>query len=125
MNGTDVLIDTNICIYLLAGNTAVAELLQDQSIAISVITEMELFAFQEQSPASIKILDTSIESVTIIDITQNVKVNTINIRRDTKLKLPDAIIAASALSYDLPFISADAGFRRVSALDLFLYQLNQ
>lgn len=125
MNGTDVLIDTNICIYLLKGNTTVSDLLQDQSIAISVITEMELYAFQDQSSESIKILDTFIESVTIVDIDHKVKFNTIKIRRDTKLKLPDAIIAASALSYDLPFISADAGFRRVSALDLFLYQLDQ
>ncbi|MES2112616.1 MAG: type II toxin-antitoxin system VapC family toxin [Bacteroidota bacterium] len=125
MSGTDVLIDTNICIYLLAGDTTVSELLQDQSIAISVITEMELYAFNDQNPASLRILDTFIESVSIVNIEQKVKFNTIKIRRDSKLKLPDAIIAASALSYNLPFISADAGFKRVSALDLFLYQVNQ
>jgi len=122
MSGTDIFIDTNICIYLMDGDVMVAELLQDQNIFISIITEMELYAFHDKNSPSIKILDTFIESVSIINIEEKVKANAIKIRRNTKLKLPDSIIAASALAYKLPLITADKAFKRVSTLDLFLYQ---
>ena len=104
------------------GDVMVAELLQDQNIFISIITEMELYAFHDKNSPSIKILDTFIESVSIINIEEKVKANSIKIRRNTKLKLPDSIIAASALAYKLPLITADKAFKRVSALDLFLYE---
>jgi predicted nucleic acid-binding protein len=45
MNGTEIVIDTNICIYLLSGDAVLAEMLQDQNIYISIITEMELCAY--------------------------------------------------------------------------------
>ena len=45
MNGTDIFIDTNICIYLLNGDVILAELLQSQYLFSSYITEMELYAY--------------------------------------------------------------------------------
>ena len=49
MNGTEIFLDANICIYLLNGDTILAELLQDQNIYISIITEMELYACHSEN----------------------------------------------------------------------------
>ena len=35
-----------------------------------------------------------------------------------KIKLPDAIIAATAIHYNLPLLSADKGFKNISGLTL-------
>jgi predicted nucleic acid-binding protein len=122
MNGTDIFIDTNICVYLLNGDTVLAELLQGQNLCLSIITEMELYAYHGNNPLSISILDAFLQSVSIINIEEKVKLNTIKIRKKTKLKLPDSIIAASAITYNLPLITADKDFKRVDHLYLILYQ---
>jgi predicted nucleic acid-binding protein len=38
MNGAELVVDTNILIYLTSGNPDIAELIRDKHIAISVIT---------------------------------------------------------------------------------------
>lgn len=120
MNGDKIFIDTNICIYLLSGDKVLAELLQDQEIFISAVTEMELYAFHSSERAT-PVLNEFMTWVRIIEIDQHVKSLTIDVRKRTKLKLPDSIIAASALLLNLTFISADKSFKKVDDLDLIYY----
>lgn len=121
MSGTDIFLDTNICIYLLNGDTILAELLQEQNLYLSVITEIELYSYHSNSPPAIQILNNFFQSVTVINIEEKVKTRTIEIRKNFKLKLPDSIIAASALTYNLPFITGDKGFKKIDLIDLILY----
>ena len=44
--------------------------------------------------------------------------NSILLRRDYRLKIPDAVIAASALVLAVPLISADTDFDKVDNLNL-------
>ncbi|BAU52519.1 type II toxin-antitoxin system VapC family toxin [Mucilaginibacter gotjawali] len=122
MNGTDLFIDTNICIYLLNGDIVLAELLQGQNLYISIITEMELYAYHGDNASAIQVLDNFLKSISVINIEEKVKINTIEIRKRSKLKLPDSIIAASAISFGLPLITADKGFRKVNHMDLILFE---
>nr|WP_291371701.1 PIN domain-containing protein [Cyclobacterium sp.] len=48
---------------------------------------------------------------------------TIEIRRKSKLKIPDAIVAATAFYSKLPLLTADKQFRTVDELDLIMYEL--
>ena len=57
MNGTDLFLDTNICIYLMNGDTILAEMLGGQNLFISIITEMELYSYHGNNPASLQILE--------------------------------------------------------------------
>jgi predicted nucleic acid-binding protein len=45
------------------------------------------------------------------------------IRQNNKIKLPDAIIAATAMQYGLPLVTADKGFSKITNLDLLLINL--
>ena len=109
-------LDTNICIYLLNGDLILAEILQDQNIYISIITEMELYAYHGYNSSSIKILHSFMDSVSIVNIEEGIKLNAIKIRKNIKLKLPDSIIAASALTYKMPLISADKDLKKLGIL---------
>ena len=49
MNGDNILIDTNIALYLLNGDRVVAEILDGKNVYVSFITELELLGFHEIS----------------------------------------------------------------------------
>lgn len=119
MNGTDFLADTNALIYLLNGNSCMSQFLQSK-LAFSVISEMELLSFsgitaEEENNIKSLLLD-CIE----ISLTDEIKEKTIEIRKKYKTKLPDAIVAASAIVKNIPLITADKGFNQIEELDLKL-----
>lgn len=45
MNGDNILIDTNIALYLLSGDRVVAEILDGKNVYVSCNTELELLGF--------------------------------------------------------------------------------
>jgi len=121
MNGSKLFVDTNICIYLLNDDHVVADLLNGNQIYISFITEIELYAYHSNNASAKPILDDFIASVNVVNMNNVIKQKTIAVRRDYKLKLPDSIIAASALIENISYITSDKGFRRITELDFILY----
>ena len=119
MNGTDFLADTNALIYLLDGNSCMSPFLQNK-LAFSVISEMELLSFSGITTEE----ETNIKSLLLdckeISLTNEIKEKTIEIRKTYRIKLPDAIVAASAIVNNLPLITADKGFNQIEELDLNL-----
>jgi predicted nucleic acid-binding protein len=57
----------------------------------------------------------------IIDINDGIKLNIIEIRTSSNIKLPDAIIAGTSIFYDLPLFSADKGLQKIENLKLVFY----
>ncbi len=56
-----------------------------------------------------------------MDINESIKETTIRYRKDFKLKIPDAIIAATANYLNLPILTADVAFKSISELTTILY----
>jgi predicted nucleic acid-binding protein len=122
MNGGELFIDTNIILYLLNGDKTISELLKGKSIFISFITELELLGFKDLNPEGISVIKEFLADISILDIDAQIKTNVIALRNKYSIKLPDAIIAASALNRNITFISADKGFEKIKELDLMLYE---
>ena len=53
-----------------------------------------------------------------------IKKRAIQIKQKYKIKLPDAIIAATAILYNIPFITADADFKVITELNLIFIENN-
>lgn len=121
MSGSKLFVDTNICIYLLNSDLVVAELLDGYQIYISFITEIELYAYHHANQSAKAILDSFVNSVNVVNIDEAIKLKTIDVRRDHKRKLPDSIIAASAIIENMTFITSDKGFQKIAGLDIILY----
>lgn len=49
MNGTSVLLDTNIVLYLLSGDEVLADMLFNKKLNVSFITQLELLGYQSIS----------------------------------------------------------------------------
>lgn len=85
--------------------------------AISSITEMELLGYSELTEEQFAKMKLFVDSLAVLEIDNLVKKETIKIRRAVKIKLPDAIIAATAIVYDLELLSRnEKDFLRVEGL---------
>jgi predicted nucleic acid-binding protein len=123
MNGSKLLVDTNIVLYFLKGNREITQFFADYDIVISFITELELLSVGTISPEVDQTIKDFLKYSLIIDIHSDIKTQAIKIRKETKLKLPDAIIAATAISMDLPLLTADRAFSKISDSRIILYEL--
>ena len=117
MNGIDFIVDTNVLIYLHEAKSEVLPYV-DYAWCCSVITEMELLGTPNLSANEKSKLKSLLSDCIIFQFSDDIKNITINIKQRKKIKLPDAIIAATAIHYNLPLISADKGFKNISGLTL-------
>lgn len=85
---------------------------------ISVISKIEVLGFNAPEEPY-RLLESFMEDATIIDLSDNVVAISISIRRKNKTKLPDAIIAATALVYDLILITRNThDFKNIEGLQI-------
>ncbi len=123
MNGIDFLVDTNFLIFTTQENPIVEPFL-DYNIGISFISELELLGVFSISKISKVNLQNVINECFVIEMDSEIKKKTIQIKQKYKIKLPDAIIAATALHYKIPFITADADFKVIKELNLIFLENN-
>lgn len=115
-----ILVDTNIIIYVLQGNRELASLIHSKYAYLSVISELELLSFPKIDKKEEFVIQSFIQEMNLIELNEVIKRETIRLRRAYGLKLPDSIIAATALYLNCPLITADSDFSRVAGLDLRL-----
>ena len=118
MSGADYLVDTNVLIHLGNGDKAITEFLQNKVLFVSFISEMELLSKPGLSSQNIKTLQSMIDNCILVDFNHEIKSEAIKLRRHYKLKLPDAIVAATAKYLDIPLLTSDKDFRKVSGMEL-------
>ncbi len=123
MSGNSLLIDTNIALYLLDGDETIAELLSGQEVYISVISELELLGFQELNEKELLLIEEFLGNCVIVELNQAIKDITIELKRNHKIKLPDAIIGATSIYMNIPLVSADKGFEKISKLQFVKYDI--
>ena len=68
-----------------------------------------------------KQIETMLKECVILPVDNPTKSKFIELRRKYKLRLPDAIIAATAIVSGIPLITADKQFRSISELDVIIY----
>ena len=113
MNGTSIVLDTNICLYLLKGDRQLATMLEEQPLRISQITRMELLSYAAITKEELKRVHVFLESWPVESIHPEIEDLAIKIRRKHRLKLPDSIIAATACHLDVPLMTADHRLERL------------
>lgn len=116
MNGIDFIADTNFLIHIHEGNPIVEPLL-DYRFAVSYITEIELLGKFSITKSEKSLLKSLLDDCFIFEMDSHIKSRTIWIRQHYKMRVPDAIIAATAIVYDIPLISSDSDYSKVKELD--------
>jgi tRNA(fMet)-specific endonuclease VapC len=93
-------------------------------VGISVISELEFLAFSGLTANDVRLFQTFKSRVHVIDL-QTAESNLIQtillLRQSFNIKLPDGIVAASAIEHQATLISNDAIFLRVTPLSLMTF----
>lgn len=119
-----IIIDTNIIIYYLAGNKKwvnVINRLLDQKykLYISVITEMELFAWPALTVNEKEKINAILNSVQIINIDSKLARIAGFLRQQAKSRTADSLVAAAAKSLDLPLLTNNVkDFKKFVGVDV-------
>jgi len=115
-----IAIDTNIIIRLLSGDKKCLDIIHKRILVISFITEIELLSWPGLTHEDEIILNSFMSDCFITNVTEELKKTTIELRKNFRLKIPDAIIAATAITKNLTLFSADDIFKRIPQLS-FVY----
>ena len=102
------LLDTNSVIYFFNGEEPISKLIKEaeNNISISFITKIELLCFETENDIAKKIAE-FISEIEVVYISDEIIEKTIDYRKNLKLKIPDAIIAATAKVKELTLVTAD------------------
>ncbi len=121
MNGNRFLLDTNIIIYILNGDKIIADYLSQKILYTSIICEIELFSSKSLMPKEEKQIKNFLQEFKIILIDSSIKDLAILFRKQYSLKIPDSIMAATAVSLEMPLVTSDKGFKPIAELQIDFY----
>jgi len=115
--------DTNTVIYYLqqqfppSAEKFMDSLVNEARPVISAITEIELLCWKSATDKDSEVLNSFISDVLVVELEQLIKYKAVDIRKRHKIKLPDAIIAATALVYELILVSRNVSdFKNIEGL---------
>jgi hypothetical protein len=120
MSGKRYLLDTNAIVCLLRGENALQERLQSAEwVGISILSQIEFLAFPNLSENDRRVFQEFSDGVEVVGLgrTERALIDRIvSLRSQYRLKLPDAIIAATAVERDATLITDDRQLRKLSAI---------
>jgi len=119
-NAINFLIDTNIIIYLAQRKLNINDFAKKESnLYLSSITYIESLGYPFSSKKEEKEITELCEIFERLFLTEKVEKQAILIRKTKKIKLPDAIIAATAIVYDLTLVTCNTDdFKNISDLKI-------
>lgn len=109
MNGR-LLLDTNFIIGYLMEKDPLVEFLKshaDDELFASIVSRLELLSFHALSEEDEGKIQSFLTGLTLIPLSEEVQNSTIMFRRATRRKLPDSIVAASAITASATLVTCD------------------
>lgn len=106
----NLLLDTNVILDFLKGDKEIIAYLggiSSDRLYASAITRMELLSFHGITPEEENLVANFLTTLSIVPLNFDVERTAIHLRRTTRRKLPDAIIAASAIVAEATLITSD------------------
>jgi tRNA(fMet)-specific endonuclease VapC len=124
MSGTKIILDTNTLLFYLQGKLDIK--VDIDQIGISIITKIEYLVNPALGIKDIHLFNSLEEYINIFYLSDKEEVifkETIKIRKKYKLKLPDALIAATAMVNNATLFSADDVFAKIFNLKFQLVKI--
>lgn len=119
MSGIKYLLDTNFILGLLKSQPAVLEEVALRNLyigacAYSAITRIELLGFPDISRDEESLIRQKLERLTYLPLSRAIEDVAISLRQTRKIKLPDAMIAATALCAGIELLTLDKHLQSVA-----------
>jgi predicted nucleic acid-binding protein len=127
MNGTNIVFDTCAVINILNGRYDISTLginIGKAKLLTSVIVRMELLAKPDLSAEEERDIREFLNDLTVVPLDEAVEQKAVEIRRAKSTKLPDSIIAATAVVLDAVLLTNDDILLKLSWPGLTLRSLD-
>ncbi|HUZ59594.1 MAG TPA: type II toxin-antitoxin system VapC family toxin [Hanamia sp.] len=121
MSGNKYLADTNAFIYLLDKYPVLQPLLESEWM-FSFITEIELLGKKDILAEEIKNVRDVLSVCIKVAHVEKINELTISLKQKYRIKLPDALIAATVLYENIPLLTFDKDFVKIKELNLVLLE---
>ena len=123
MSANEYLIDTNILIYHTSGSQVttdfITNLIANNSFNISILTKIEFLGWDRHTPEGFEKCKKLIETATIYPVDESIANKAIDLKREKKIKLADAVIAATALLNNLKLVTRNVDdFKMIEGLEV-------
>ena len=114
-----VLLDSNTIVYLSKEIISIDDVFDDQEeYGISVITYMEVLGYDFESAKEKAFIEELLSYLTIIYIDEVIANRVIRLKKEKKIKLPDAIICATAMLNNSLLITNDIRLKSIEQLKI-------
>lgn len=117
------LMDSNVIIDYVNHKLPATEVafIEKLPVVISVVTRVELIGRYNATKQQVQLMKAFLDNATIFDLNENIILETISIRQKCRIKLPDAIIAATAIINKHTLITHDIndykGIKQLKIID--------
>ncbi len=121
----EYLLDTNILIYHFADTIPKKEVNKIEEIFrtsfnISILTKIEFLGWEKHTEEGFEKAQEFISFANVFSLTDEIVDLTVDIRRQSKIKLPDAVIAATSLNNNLILVTRnDNDFKDIKGLEIY------
>ena len=114
------LLDSNTIIYLSKRLISIDDIFTDKEdrYAISVITYMEVLGYEFDSKEEEKFIREMFSYLKVLYIDEDISNKVIELKRKNKIKLPDAIICATAILNKATLVTNDIRLKNINKLKL-------
>jgi len=119
----EYLLDTNILIYYTKGYHDIKSFIDNlalrHALKISILTKIEFLGWDKHTPEGFEKCKGLIETATVYSVDENIANKAIELKRDTKIRLADAVIAATAILNKLKLVTRNTeDFKNVDELEV-------
>lgn len=123
MSGIKYLLDTCFIIELYNGNPDVLAIVQSKQIelpqcGVSPINRMEVLGFNALPADDETNLNNLLDSLVSFPLNRQIENRAIELRKSHKIKLPDCIVLATALTHGLALLTLDNGLNNKYVAEL-------
>ncbi len=110
MNGKNALLDSNVFIYISQRQLDFEKLLEHyDNFYVSVISKMEVFGYNFDNKEEKEIVENLFMEIELLNLNEDIVNKVIETRKKKKIKLPDAIVYATASTNDIDLITRNVG----------------
>ena len=110
-----MILDTNVLLYHVQGRLATP--LAIGQYMVSFVTEIEVLSYPQISQAEETQLRQMFSAdIAVVGLTDDIKERAIAVRRNHRLRLPDALIVATAIELSAELVTNDLALTKVAGL---------
>jgi predicted nucleic acid-binding protein len=118
-------LDTNAILYYLKDDAAAVSVLrgvfaENVPVYVSAVTELELLAYSDPSSEEESLIEELLATISVIPVDSRIARLAALVRRHYRLKVPDSVIAATAMFTGSRLVTRNwRDFRKIPSLALF------